>query len=132
MFALYIIPCNNSPMSAIYGFLSIVLYLIIIIKPEVWIINHCLGLGHETMVCAVCLTMFLLYVETLIHILSQQRLTSLTLGQSYNCLSDSEITLANVGNISRYKDSINQNKTEYTCMGNACTLFIYQEIYPEL
>ena len=25
----------------------------------VWIINHCLGLGHETMVCAVCLTMFL-------------------------------------------------------------------------
>ena len=27
---------------------------------EVWIINHCLGLGHETMVCAVCLTMFLL------------------------------------------------------------------------
>ena len=36
-----------------------VLYLIIIIKLEVWIINHCLGLGHETMVCAVCLTMFL-------------------------------------------------------------------------
>ena len=36
-----------------------VLCLIIIIKPEVWIINHCLGLGHETMVCAVCLTMFL-------------------------------------------------------------------------
>ena len=36
-----------------------VLYLIIIIKSEVWIVNHCLGLGHETMVCAVCLTMFL-------------------------------------------------------------------------
>ena len=36
-----------------------VLYLIIIIKPEAWIINHCLELGHETMVCAVCLTMFL-------------------------------------------------------------------------
>ena len=36
-----------------------VLDLIIIIKPEVWIINHCLGLGHDTMVCAVCLTMFL-------------------------------------------------------------------------
>ena len=34
-------------------------HCIIIIKPEVWIINHCLGLGHETMVCAVCLTMFL-------------------------------------------------------------------------
>ena len=39
-----------------------VLYLIIIIKPEVWIINHCLGLGHETMVCAVCLTMLLWYL----------------------------------------------------------------------
>ena len=36
-----------------------VLYLIIIIKSEVWNINHCLGLGHETMVCAVCFTMFL-------------------------------------------------------------------------
>ena len=36
-----------------------VLYLIIIIKSEVWIVNHCLGLGHETMECAVCLTMFL-------------------------------------------------------------------------
>ena len=36
-----------------------VLYLIIIIKPEVWIINHCIGLGHETKVCAICLTMFL-------------------------------------------------------------------------
>ena len=23
-------------------------------------VNHCLGLSHETMVCAVCLTMFLL------------------------------------------------------------------------
>ena len=36
-----------------------VLYLIIIIKSKVWIVNHCLGLGHETMVCAVCLNMFL-------------------------------------------------------------------------
>ena len=36
-----------------------VLCLIIIIKPEVWIINHCQGLGHETKVCTVCLTMFL-------------------------------------------------------------------------
>ena len=33
--------------------------LIIIIKLEVWTINHCLGLGHETMVCAVCLSIFL-------------------------------------------------------------------------
>ena len=35
------------------------LFLIIIIKSEVWTISHCLGLGHETMVCAVCLSIFL-------------------------------------------------------------------------
>ena len=39
---------------------NILLCLIIIIKSEVWTIIHCLGLGHETMVCAVCLFIFLL------------------------------------------------------------------------
>ena len=34
-------------------------FLIIIIKSEVWTIIHCLGLGHETMVCAVCLSIYL-------------------------------------------------------------------------
>ena len=37
------------------------LCLIIIIKSETWTITHCLGLRHETMVCAVCLSIFLLY-----------------------------------------------------------------------
>ena len=37
-----------------------ILCLIIIIKSEVWTITHCLGLGHETMVCAVCLSIFLI------------------------------------------------------------------------
>ena len=36
-----------------------VLYLIIISKSEVWAIRHCLRLGHETMVCTVCLSIFL-------------------------------------------------------------------------
>ena len=36
-----------------------ILCLIIIIKSEVWAITHCLGLGHETMVSAVCLSIFL-------------------------------------------------------------------------
>ena len=36
-----------------------ILCLIIIIKTGVWTITHCLGLGHETMVCAVCLSIFL-------------------------------------------------------------------------
>ena len=37
-----------------------ILCLIIIIQSEVWTITHCLRLGHETMVCAVCLSVFLL------------------------------------------------------------------------
>ena len=36
-----------------------ILCLIIIIKWEVWTITHYLGLGHATMVCAVCLSIFL-------------------------------------------------------------------------
>ena len=36
-----------------------ILCLIIITKSEVWTIIHCLGLGHETMVCAVCISVFL-------------------------------------------------------------------------
>ena len=36
-----------------------ILCFIIIIKSEVWTITHCLGLGNETMVCAVCLSVFL-------------------------------------------------------------------------
>ena len=37
-----------------------ILCLIIIIKSEVWTITHCLGLCHDTMVSAVCLSTFLL------------------------------------------------------------------------
>ena len=37
------------------------LCLIIIIKSEVRTIIHCLGLGHETMVCAICLSIFLFF-----------------------------------------------------------------------
>ena len=36
------------------------LCVIIIIKLEEWTIINCLGLGHETMVCTVCLSIFLL------------------------------------------------------------------------
>ena len=36
-----------------------ILCLIIIVKSEVWTITHCLGLGNETMVCAVHLSLFL-------------------------------------------------------------------------
>ena len=36
-----------------------VFYLIIIIKFEVWPICHCLGLDHETMLCAVCVSIYI-------------------------------------------------------------------------
>ena len=36
-----------------------ILCLVIIVKSEVCSITHCLGLGHKTMVCAVCLSVFL-------------------------------------------------------------------------
>ena len=35
-----------------------ILCLIIIIKSDVWTIIHCLWLGHETMVCAVCVPLY--------------------------------------------------------------------------
>ena len=34
------------------------IYVSIIIKSEVWTICYCIGLGHEEMVCAVCISMF--------------------------------------------------------------------------
>ena len=47
-----------------------VLYLIIIIKMEIWMIYHCLGLGHEIMLCSLCLALllsslitYILYIE---------------------------------------------------------------------
>ena len=36
-----------------------ILCFMIIIKSEVWTLTHCLGLGHEIMLCAVCLFIFL-------------------------------------------------------------------------
>ena len=37
------------------------------LKKEIWIIKHCLCSGHETMICAVCLTIFLLYWSPISH-----------------------------------------------------------------
>ena len=48
-----------------------ILCLIIIIKSEVWTITHCLGLGHETMVSAVCLSIFLTIPPTVLVIQSR-------------------------------------------------------------
>ena len=50
-----------------------VLCLIIIIKSEVWTITHCLRLGHETMVCAVCLSIFFWDKDTMIPIKSETK-----------------------------------------------------------
>ena len=47
------------PISFVMIEIIYILCLTIIIKSEVWTITHCLGLGHETMVCAVCLSILL-------------------------------------------------------------------------
>ena len=47
------------PISLVMTERTYILCLIIIINSEVWTITYCLGLGHETMVCAVCLSIFL-------------------------------------------------------------------------
>ena len=46
------------PISAVKTERIYILRLIILSKSEVWSITHCLGLGHETMVSAVCLSIF--------------------------------------------------------------------------
>ena len=48
----------NLPISLVMIRRPYILCLIIIIKSEVWTVIHCLGLGHETMVSAVCLSIF--------------------------------------------------------------------------
>ena len=48
------------PISFVMIEIIYIICLIIIIKSEVWTITHCLGLGNETIVCAVCLSIFLL------------------------------------------------------------------------
>ena len=49
----------SSPISFVMIERIYILCLIIIIKSKVWTITHCLGLGHETVLCAVCLSIFL-------------------------------------------------------------------------
>ena len=44
-----------------------ILCLIIIIKSEVWTITHCLGLGHDTMVCAFLSFCILMIIFDLIY-----------------------------------------------------------------
>ena len=56
---------SNLPISLVMIERIYILCLIIIIKSEVWTITHCLGLAHETMVSAVCLSIFLWYRKQL-------------------------------------------------------------------
>ena len=54
----FILPISLVMIEIIYIYIYI-LCPMIIIKSEVWTIIHGLGLGHETMVCTVCLYIFL-------------------------------------------------------------------------
>ena len=58
------------------GWENILLCLIIIIKSEVWAVIYCLWLGHETMVCAVCLFMFLIVGEDVNYIITMIYMSS--------------------------------------------------------
>ena len=60
------------------------LCLIVIIKSELRTITHCSGLGHETMVCTVCLSIFLSYAVGLICIPRKLGLVSFITEQSYH------------------------------------------------
>ena len=90
------------------GWENILLCLIIIIKSEVWTIIHWLGLGLETMVCAVCLFIFLGSVDTIVdlcavggcHVYSVPRIYAhdfvlcfRVVRSDYNFMLDSPITL---------------------------------------
>ena len=50
---------SSSLISLCDDFENIHIYLIVIIKSEVWNINHCLGLRYHKMICDFCLPMFL-------------------------------------------------------------------------
>ena len=50
----------NLPISLVTIKIIYILCLIIIIKLKVWTIIHCLGLGHGTMICVVCLSLYIL------------------------------------------------------------------------
>ena len=50
-----------------------IICLIIIIKSEVWTITHCLGLGHETMMSAVCFFIFLFLLYHLMEFLVENK-----------------------------------------------------------
>ena len=63
------------PISLVMIEIIYILCLIIIIKSEVWTITHCLGLGHETMVCAVCLFVFFLIAHVIIIIIKSEEST---------------------------------------------------------
>ena len=58
-----------------------ILCLIIIIKSDKWTITHCLGLGHETLVCAVCLSIFLWCIS----IVAFKTMPQSTVDSPYKC-----------------------------------------------
>ena len=58
--------CFSLPISIVMIERIHILCLIIIIKSEVWTITQCLGFGHETMVCTVCLSIFLSLLSLLL------------------------------------------------------------------
>ena len=65
---------------------------IIIIKSEVWTITHCLGLGHDTMECAVCLFYILTNYDGLT-LFVPGALVAHFLSKCYSCLRRFSLTI---------------------------------------
>ena len=69
----------------IYIYIYMYIYIlcrITIIKSEVWTIFHCLELGHETVVCAECLSIFLRYWTSTISVWCMHYSTTIILANS--------------------------------------------------
>ena len=85
------------PISLVMIEIICILCLIIIIKSEVWTITHCLGFGHETMVSAVCLYIFIFfsYYQVLMPFMNPTKIFSLKIPNSY--VAELFIALCNAG-----------------------------------
>ena len=66
------------PISPVMIEIIYILCLIIIIKPEVWTITHYLGLGHETMMSTVCLSIFLQFINYEVKLIIHSQTSTVT------------------------------------------------------
>ena len=101
-----------------------ILFLIIIIKSEVWTITHCLGLGHETMVPTVCLSIFLCMHQCMER---EFYLKSYT-GKSHSNMKITQRPYMTEGLTGKYV--INGTDWQLVCYSTFCSQYIAFVYYP--